>query len=329
MEPVTKDKQKSSVFMKINKTLLSIPEMGILLTLIAMIIIMSCLSKQFFTFANIMSVLRQISITCIVAVGLAYVLICGEFDLSTSAALAFGGILCAYLYTKGVPISIAVLIAMIGGLLIGLANSVLVVKLGINAFIATMATQNIIKGFTYLMTSGYTISVHTRINFLGNGTTFGVPNLVIIMLIIVIIGDIVLNHMVFGKNVLAVGGNKNAAKMSGIPVFWTKASCFAICGVLCVVAGILNSFNLSVADTAAGSGSELEYMAAVVIGGTPMDGGRGSIRGVIIGGAIMGVIKNAFVMLHVSNYWQTVSLGIIILLAVLSHKLHGRRTYNS
>ena len=114
--------------------------------------------------------------------------------------------------------------------------------------------------------------------------------------------------------------------MSGISVFGIKACCYALCSALCVLSGILNAFNLSVADTAAGTGNELEFMAAVVIGGTPMEGGRGSIRGIIIGAAIMGIIKNAFVMLRVSNYWQMVSLGVIILLAVLSHKLRGPKS---
>lgn len=323
MESATERSSKGASVRKILKKVFSIPEMGILLTLAAMIVLMSLLSKQFFTFTNLMSVLRQISVTCMIAVGLSFVLISGAFDLSTSAVMALGGVFCAWLYTNGVNIWLAILLSVLCGAAIGVLNAVIVERLGVNAFVATMATQNIIKGFAYLMTGGYSIVFNSKLNFLGNGNTFGVPNMVIFMIAAVILGDILLNKTVFGKRVLAVGGNEKAAKMSGISVFGVKACCFALCSGLCILAGILNAFNLSVADTAAGMGNELEYMAAVVIGGTPMDGGRGSIRGVIIGAAIMGIIKNAFVMLHVSNYWQMVSLGVIILLAVLSHKLRG------
>ena len=282
--------RKANPIQQAVKKVFGFPEMGILLTLAILVLLMSVLSERFFTFGNLMSVLRQISMTCIVAVGLAFVLICGAFDLSTSAVLAFGGVFCAWMHSTGVNIWLAALIAISVGAMIGVLNSVIVVKLGVNAFIATMATQNIIKGFAYLMTNGYTIIFDTKLNFLGNGDAFGVPNMVIFMIVIVILGDILLNKTAFGKRVLAVGGNAKAARMSGISVFGIKACCYALCSALCVLSGILNAFNLSVADTAAGPGNELEFMAAVVIGGTPMEGGRGSIRGIIIGAAILGII---------------------------------------
>ena len=145
--------RKANPIQQAVKKVFGFPEMGILLTLAILVLLMSVLSERFFTFGNLMSVLRQISMTCIVAVGLAFVLICGAFDLSTSAVLAFGGVFCAWMYSTGVNIWLAALIAISVGAMIGVLNSVIVVKLGVNAFIATMATQNIIKGFAYLMTN--------------------------------------------------------------------------------------------------------------------------------------------------------------------------------
>lgn len=228
--------RKANPIQQAVKKVFGFPEMGILLTLAILVLLMSVLSERFFTFGNLMSVLRQISMTCIVAVGLAFVLICGAFDLSTSAVLAFGGVFCAWMYSTGVNIWLAALIAISVGAMIGVLNSVIVVKLGVNAFIATMATQNIIKGFAYLMTNGYTIIFDTKLNFLGNGDAFGVPNMVIFMIVIVILGDILLNKTAFGKRVLAVGGNAKAARMSGISVFGIKACCYALCQcALCAV----------------------------------------------------------------------------------------------
>lgn len=318
-----KEKVGAGGLKKVFQGLMSIQEMSVFITLIVLCVLLSFTSSNFLTFANIMSVLRQISVTCIIAVGLSFVIISGAMDLSTSATMAIGGVFCAWLCNLGVNAWLSLILTLIMGAGVGMLNSVLTVKLDINPFVATMATMNIIRGFCYLISGGFPISFRTSINFLGEGNVLGVPNIVIIMFIILILGHILFTKTVFGKNVLAVGGNPKAAKMSGVSNFKTKSACFALLGVLCAFAGVLNSCNLGVADLAAGQGYELEFMAAAVIGGTPLSGGQGTILGAVIGAAIMGVIKNAFIILHVSQYWQMVSLGIVILLAVISHKFRG------
>ena len=201
----------------------------------------------------------------------------------------------------------------------------LIVKLRLNAFITTLATLNIIKGFAYLITGGLPIQFESYINFIGNGRIIGVPMPAIIMFAIIIIGHIVLMRTVFGKKVFAVGGNERAAKLSGIRTERVKYVVYSIVGTLSALAGAIAVCSLSIADNATGNGMEMDVIAAVVIGGASLAGGKGSVIGVLIGAAIMGVLKNGFVLLRFSTYWQMISLGAIIILAVVIDSLRNTR----
>lgn len=292
----------------------SFNELGILLTLILLCVLIGLFNNVFFSPTNLLSVLRQISVMGIIAVGEAFVIITSGIELSVGSFLSLGGVFCATMCAAGVNPWLALLMTLILGIALGLVTGVIVVKLRINPFIATLAMLNIVKGISYLISGGLPISFDTEINFLG-GAIGPIPVPVIIMFIIMIAGHIVLTKTEYGRSVFAVGGNEKAAKLSGIRVERVKLSVYAIVGCLAAFTGIITAANLNSADTGAGSGYELDVIAASVIGGCSLSGGQGSIGGVLIGAAILGVIRNGFVLLRISNYLQLITIGVVIIIA--------------
>ncbi len=301
---------------KIINKVKEVEEIGILIALIILFVAMSFASPHFFKFVNIINVLRQISQIGIIAVGMAYVMITGGIDLSVGSTVALSGVVMAYLTQQGMSPILAMLIAILAGCVVGSISGTLIVMTGVNPFITTMAMLNIIKGVAYLITGGMPIPFNNELSVIGGGTFLEVPIPIYIMIVALIIGHVILTKTVFGKNIFAVGGNEKYAKLSGINVQRTKISVYAITGMLAAIAGIISTCNLKIADTAAGSGMEMDVIAAVVIGGVSMSGGKGSIRGVLLGAAIMGIIRNGFVLLRLSSYLQMISIGVVIILAV-------------
>jgi len=291
-------------------------EAGILAALVVLCVVLSIFNPKFLTFNNIVNVLRQIFQVGILGVGMAYVIITGGIDLSIGSTIALGGVITAQLTMMGMPVWVSFLAALLVGAIVGSVNGLMIVNLNINAFITTMAMMNIIKGVAYLITEGMPISFSTSLNFLGGGSIAGIPFPIFVMVAILIAGHIVLKKTVFGKSIFAVGGNERYAKLSGINVAKTKVCVYGILGCLGALVGVMTASNLKIAATAAGSGSEMDVIAAVVIGGTSMSGGKGSITGVLIGAAIMGVIRNGFVLLKLSSYLQMISIGAVIVIAV-------------
>lgn len=298
------------------KKAFSFEEVGIFIALIVLFVFMSFASPVFFTFGNLVNVLRQISFIGIISVGMAYVIITGGIDLSVGSILALGGVVMATFTQLGVPPIISMALALVAGGIAGSINGIVIVKTKINAFIATMAMMNIVKGVTYLITGGMPVSFNNYLDWLGGGTILMVPVPIYVMAIVLIIGHILLNKTVLGKNIFAVGGNEKYAMLSGINTNKIKIFVYTATGVLCALAGTINACNLKLADTAAGSGMEMDVIAAVVIGGVSMTGGKGSIRGVLMGAAIMGIIRNGFVLLKLSSYLQLISIGVVIVVAV-------------
>ncbi len=306
----------------------SVNEFGILIALIVLCVVLGLANPVFFTFGNAMNVLRQITLVAIMAVGEAFIIITGGIDLSVGSTMTLSGIMMAFFVASGVDPTAALVLTLGVGLLCGLCNSLLIVKLNLNAFITTLVTMNIIKGFAYLVTGGLPIKFDSYINFIGNGTiggADGVPVSVIIMFAVIIVGHILLNRTVFGKKVFAVGGNERSAKLSGIRTERVKYTVYSIAGALCALAGAICVCNLSIADNSSGSGMEMDVIAAVVIGGASLSGGKGSIVGVLIGAAIMGVLKNGFVLLKFSTYWQMITLGAVIIVAVVLDGIRNRK----
>lgn len=293
----------------------SFKELGVLLALVALCIIIGLINPVFFSPSNLLNVLRQISMLGIVAVGGAMVIITGGIDLSAGTMIALGGILCAWFVQLGLNAWLALLaaVAICAGLG-AVTSSLFIVKLRITPFIATLAMMNITKGIAFMITRGVPISFKTSLDFIG-GTVGPIPVSVIIMFVVMFIGYIILGKTEFGRKIYALGGNERAAILSGVRVNGIKIAVYAIIAGLCAIAGIIAAANVSSAVTSSGNGYELDVIAAVVVGGASLSGGRGSILGVLFGACILGVIKNGFVLLMIPNYWQYITTGTVIVIA--------------
>jgi ribose transport system permease protein len=315
-------KSRSNILVKVTKT----KEFPILVALLILCIVVSLLSPYFLKVNNIFNVLRQISVIGILAVGQALIIITGGIDLSVGTVLGLTGVIAALLANTGLsPVLVFLLIIIIGSLISSI-NGILVTKVRINPFIVTLGMMSIARGVALLITGGMPISIDTnKITFLGSGYFGPVPVPVIIMFIVAIIGQIFATKTLPGRNIFAVGNNERAAKLSGIRVDRVKIMTFMIMGALCALSGLILSGTLKTAEPSAGADYSMDVIASVVIGGASLAGGEGSIIGVIIGAAIMGVLRNSFVLLGVSAYWQVVAIGIVIIAAVALDSLKTKR----
>lgn len=299
-------------------------EGGVLLALIVLCVVIGCVNPVFFSLKNVIKVLRQFSSIGIIAVGGAFVIVTGGIDLSVGSFMAFGAVGIAKLVSMGVdPFLALVLILFLAGIC-GLISGVIIVNMNLNPFIVTLAMMNVISGATYLISNGIPISFNTYLNFLG-GNIGEIPVAIFVMLIIMVIGHIVLSKTEYGRNVFAVGGNERAARLSGINVSRIKCSVYVMTAVLAALTGVITCANLNSGDVSTGSGYELNVIAACVIGGCSLDGGKGSILGVFIGAAILGVIKNGFVLLRIPASWQSITIGIVIILACILDQMNHKK----
>lgn len=291
-------------------------EFSIFIALMVLCICLSILSPYFLRVNNIFNVLRQFSITGILAVGEALIIITGGIDLSIGSLVGLMGVLVAIYSNTGMPSLLVFFAAIATGACVGGINGLLVAEVGINPFITTLGMTSIARGATLLITGGLPFSNETPIMWLGGGYIGPVPVPVILMFLIAAAGHIFANYTLPGRNIYAVGNNERAAKLSGIRVERIKLMVFMLMGALCALSGIILSGTLDSAEPTAGAGYEMDAIAAVILGGASLSGGEGSIIGVIIGAALMGVLRNGFVLLGTSAYWQTVAIGVVIIAAV-------------
>lgn len=302
------------------------PEINVLLGLIALCIFLTIASPYFLTPRNLINILRQFSLIAILAVGEGLIIITGGIDLSVGNAVGFTACFGAWLAKSAGASPLIVLIAILGiGAVVGLSNGLLVTKVGVPPFIATLGMMSIAKGLSLLMTSGVPISYdETWISVFGGGAVGPIPVTVIVMIVIVVLGILFSKNTALGKNIYAVGNNEKAAKLSGIRTSRIQIMVFTITGVLAGVCGLILLGQMNGADAFYGMGYELDVIAAAVIGGISLSGGEGNIAGIIVGAALMGVLKNAFVLLAVPGYWQTVAIGVVTILAVAIDTLRKR-----
>jgi ribose transport system permease protein len=309
-------------------------EMGVLGALIVLTILMSFLNKYFATTQNIFNLLRSFSTIGIMAIGMTMVIVTGGIDLSVGSMLAAGAMFTARLMTYG---GVNPWLAVVGGLLMGLGlgavNGLIITKVKINPFITTLGMMSIARGIAYLLATGLQGAVASNIpmkdpgvNFLGAGVigSLQFPFPIVEMAILVIAFSLFLKYTVLGRQIYAVGSNEQAARLSGVNVDLVRLFVYTLTGALCAYAGIMNAGLLSTAATNLGTGNELDVIAAVIIGGTSLSGGEGTIWGAVIGAAIMALVRNAFVLLHIPIHWQTVTIGVVIILAVATDRLRRR-----
>lgn len=292
-----------------------------LIGLLILCIVISVLTPRFLTIPNILNVFTQVSVNAIIAVGMCFVILTGGIDLSVGSTLAIAGAIAASLAQKNVNIVLILVLTVIIGGLIGLVNGIIVAKGKIQAFIVTLATMTVFRGVTYVYTNGTPISgLGTSFTFIGNGTILGILLPVIIIAIVALIAWYVLTQTRYGRYVYAVGGNEDSSRLSGINTDKIKALVYVLSGAAAALSAIVVTSRIGSASPNAGSGFELDAIAAVVLGGTSLSGGEGSLTGTIIGAMIIGVLNNGLNLMNVSPFYQSIVKGLVILLAVMLDK---------
>lgn len=291
-------------------------EFGIVVALLLLCVIMSFLSPYFLKTANLINILYQISQYTILAVGMSLIILTGGIDLSVGYTVGVCGCLLAWLVEHGTNMWVALLITIIAGVVTGAINGFLITYLKLAPFIVTLGTGKIMAGLMLMITGGMPISIECDLNWLGSGKILGIPVAVIVMILIVIVGVIFSRRTLTGRNVYAVGNSERAAALSGIKVEKIKVLVYIIQGVLAAICAVIATGKLRSADAQLGNGYEMDVIAAVVIGGFNMAGGEGKVWATLVGAAIVGVLKNAFVLLGLASHWQTMSVGIVIIFAV-------------
>jgi len=300
------------------KKMFSSEESTILFIFIGIIIVVSILVPDFRSSYNILVVLRQFSLIAIVAMGQAVVMISGSFDLSVGSIVALSGMFGTHLVVNmGLPVFLGVFLSTILGGICGLINGLLVAKLKINGIIATLATGWIFTGVILITTKGWPISDFPKnFAFIGQGYVLGLPLPVIYMLGVAILLSIVMAKSMLGRSFYAIGGNPVAGFFAGMDVARYRILAYVMCGALAGFAGVILSARVGSAQAKAAFDWALPSVAAGVIGGVSLSGGKGKIYGVLIGAALLGIITNILVLINISAYWQSLISGMVLLAAV-------------
>lgn len=292
--------------------------LGPLLGLILITVVLSLINNQFLTISNIFNVLRQISINALIAFGMTFVILTGGIDLSVGSILGLSGAITAGMMVNGMDTGLAVAVGLLTGTIIGAVNGVLITKGRIAPFIGTLATMTIVRGLALVYTEGRPITgLNESFAVIGKGYFADIPLPVLWMFIAFVVLYVILKHTVFGRRVYALGSNEEATWLSGISTDRIKIFVYAISGLLAALSGIILTSRLNSAQPTAGTSYELDAIAAVVLGGTSLSGGKGWIVGTLVGAMIIGVLDNGLNLLNVSSFYQQVIKGGVILLAVL------------
>jgi ribose transport system permease protein len=300
-------------------------ESAIFLALIGIMLVITIIAPKFATPGNLYRVARQISFVAIVALGVFTVILTAGIDLSVGSIIGISGITCGMAMAAGLSPFLSVLIGMATGFGVGMINGWLVSYVGITPFIVTLGMLSMARGTIWIITKGWPIEeISEKFMVIGQGKFLGIPVPVVIAIVVSVIMHFFLSYTVFGRRLYAIGGNEEATRLSGINVKKFKCLAYGISGLMSAITGIILVARFSSAQTSAGDGWELDAIAAAVIGGTSLMGGSGSVLGVIIGAAIMGVIRNGLVLMKVSAYWQTAIMGLIIVIAAVIDRIKNR-----
>lgn len=316
--------------------------------LIAIIIVFSILSPNYFSVNNFLTMSSHVAIFGILAIGMVLVILNGGIDLSVGSTLGLSGVVAGFLM-QGVtldmfgvilypPVWVVVILTCMLGAFVGLVNGVLIAYFKVPAFVATLGVLYVARGVALLMTNGLTYNNlggkpelgNTGFDSLGFDRLFGIPVGVLILIAIALLGGLILSRTAFGRWLYASGGNERAAELSGVPVKGVQVSVYMLSGICAAIAGLILSSQLTSAGPTAGTTYELTAIAAVVIGGAALTGGRGTIRGTLLGAFVIGFLSDGLVIIGISSYWQTVFTGAVIVLAVLLNSIQytskGKKT---
>ena len=298
-------------------------QIGISLALLCEIILFALLSPHFLTADNLLNVSLQVSITAIIAVGMTFVILTNGIDLSVGSLVAFVGVITTSMLTIPLPAAVSLTVSIAAGLLMGAVSGAfagaVITRFHITPFIVTLAIMTILRGAAFIYTQGRPIwELPAEFTVLGSGRLAGVPVPTVMMIAVYIAAHIVLTRTRFGRHVYAVGGNPEAARLAGIRTELVLVQVYTLCGILTAVSGILLASRLNSGQPNAGLMYELDVIASVVVGGTSLNGGRGSVVGTFIGSMLIGVLRNGLNLLDVESYVQQVVVGVVILLAVMA-----------
>ncbi|MDU0893807.1 MAG: ribose ABC transporter permease [Anaerococcus sp.] len=294
--------------------------LGTILALIILMVFVSILNPAFLQSNNLLNLMRQLIINGFIALGMTFVILTGGIDLSVGSTLALTSAIFAGLLQNGMNTGLAILIALVLGLVLGLLNGILITKGKLAPFIVTLATMTIFRGLTLVYTDGRPIAGPRddfAFKFLGKGQFLGIPFQVILFILAFLVLWMILNKTALGRKIYAVGGNEKASFISGINIDKVKIWVYVISSLMAVLSGLVLTSRLNSAQPTAGAAYEMDAIAAVVLGGTSMTGGSGSLTGTLIGILILGVLNNGLNLLGVSSFYQQIVKGIVILIAVL------------
>lgn len=291
-------------------------EASVLLMLLAVALYLALASDYFLSPRNLLNVGRQASVVAIVALGQALVIIGRGLDLSVGSVIGLSAVVAAIVIRDTGMESIGLAAGLLTGLCCGIVNGLLYTRFRINPFIATLGTLSVARGIALLMTGGIPVPIDGFAEFVGAGRIWGIPVSFLLMIVLAIAVHVFASRTVRGREIYAIGDNPKAAKLAGVDLKATRLLLFALCGLLAGLGGLILAGNLASADPNLGMGYELDVIAAVILGGTALSGGRGSIVGVVIGALLMALLNNAFVLLGISAYWQVITKGLVIIFAV-------------
>lgn len=310
-----------------NTLLMTWNQLGMLLVLIILFIVLSIIAPNFLEPVNMLNVLKQVSIIAIIAAGMTLVILTGGIDLSVGSILALSGVVSVMMVESGVNAFAAMFLGIVVGYLVGLINGFFTAKTKLPPFIVTLGSMTFLRGIAYVICGGTPIVLtSSTFKFFGSSEIMGIPTPVYIMIAVYAIMFLALKYTMFGRHVYAIGGNEEAARLTGIKVERNLIQVYGISGLLSGLAGVVLAGRLYSGQPNAGIAIELDAIAAVILGGTSFTGGVGRIQMTIIGVLIMGFIGNGLTLLDVGYYWQQIVKGVVIVLAVLLDRLQMRKS---
>ncbi len=298
--------------------------LGLVIILIVVAVIATIGSDAFLNPNNLLNVLRQVSVLAVIAAGLTMLMISGGIDFSIGSNAVVTMAIVAQLINGGLPLPLAILIGMVCATIIGLVNGLVVTFTSVAPFVATLATATILDGLALLIIDGASVSAGSELMSFGNGQIFGLPLLFLAATLVCVVLGLSLKYTAFGRNVFAIGGNETVARLSGIPAARNKLLLYSLGGLLAGIAGVMLFSRLGAASPGvSGLTLELQAVAAVVIGGTALQGGKGTMVGTALGVILIGIVANSLNLLGVSAYFQIMAVSVVLLLAAVANS--GRR----
>lgn len=295
---------------------------GITAALVVLVAVMAFIAPYFWSVNNLLEVVRQVAAIAILAAGGTFVILTSGIDLSVGSALGVTAMVAIVLANTDAPWFVAVVLALLAGGTIGAVNGVFTARFALPAFIVTLAALTYLRGFVYVGTGGTTlVPDNVAFSWIGQGQFLGIPVAAFVLLAVYFVGWLLLERTVFGRQVYAIGGNAEAARLSGIPVRRIIFLVYVISGLCSGIAGVIVSARLESAVPDLGTGYELNAIAAIVLGGTSLMGGRGSLLGTLVGALFIAVLSNGMTLLNVQSFYQQIIMGAVILLAVFVDRL--------